>query len=301
MTMTREEAIEILKLQISNAEFFAMYTNNDKDVEKELKHAEAFRMAIEALSAETDSDDSIIGGEKPSIKVDTEESIEQDESKNVDCTDFILWLAGVVIDEKDWWLNAMTYRIFIARRLKKLGLLELKDGHYILPSTETERTWLTEYTEEEAEKEFPNIAKYNTSTDLISRADAIETVKFLPSYREYWKGTRKVLYKKKDIIKALNALPSTEAAQKWIPIKWHEITEEEREREGYPKDWVVHIDCDMPSDGEEILVQTKKGYIGFDICYEEGEFFLDSGWDWIEDIVAWMPRPKPYRKDGEEE
>ena len=23
---------------------------------------------------------------------------------------------------------------------------------------------------------------------------------------------------------------------RWIPVKWHEITDEEREREGYPKD-----------------------------------------------------------------
>ena len=87
----------------------------------------------------------------------------------------------------------------------------------------------------------------------------------------------------------------------WIPIKWHEITEEEREREGYPKDWVVHIDCDMPCDGDEILVQTKNGYIRWDVCYEEGEFSLDSGWDWIEDIVAWKPLPDPYREDGEKE
>lgn len=34
-------------------------------------------------------------------------------------------------------------------------------------SVEAEGTWLTEYTEEEAEKEFPNIAKYNTLEPLI--------------------------------------------------------------------------------------------------------------------------------------
>jgi len=86
---------------------------------------------------------------------------------------------------------------------------------------------------------------------------------------------------------------------RWIPIKWHEITDEEREREGYPKDWVVYIDCEMPCDEQEILVQTKSGYIRWDVCYEEGEFSLDSGWDWIEDIVAWMPLPDAYREDGE--
>lgn len=87
-------------------------------------------------------------------------------------------------------------------------------------------------------------------------------------------------------------------AQEWVPIKWHEITEEEREREGYPKDWAVHIDCDMPCDGDEILVQTKNGYIRWDVCYEDGELSLDSGWDWIEDIVAWMPLPEPYKEQN---
>ena len=49
--MKKTEAIELLKLQISNAEFYARYTNNDKDAEEELKNAEAFSMAIEALSS----------------------------------------------------------------------------------------------------------------------------------------------------------------------------------------------------------------------------------------------------------
>lgn len=52
--MTKKEAIELLKLQISSAEFYARYTNNDKDAEEELKNAEAFRMAVEALSAKVD-------------------------------------------------------------------------------------------------------------------------------------------------------------------------------------------------------------------------------------------------------
>ena len=102
-----------------------------------------------------------------------------------------------------------------------------------------------------------------------------------------------------DAIPTIKSLPSADRSTEWIPVKWHEITDEEREREGYPKDWVVHIDCDMPCDGDEILVQTKQGYIRWDVCYEEGEFSLDSGWDWIEDIVAWMPMPEPYKERNE--
>ena len=85
---------------------------------------------------------------------------------------------------------------------------------------------------------------------------------------------------------------------KWIPIQYHEITEEEREENGYPKDWVYFLDCVMPQDEQEILVQTKNGEVRWDVCYEEDGFILDSGWDWIDDIVAWMPLPKPYRAEG---
>ena len=87
---------------------------------------------------------------------------------------------------------------------------------------------------------------------------------------------------------------------KWIPIQYHEITEEEREREGYPNDWVYFLDCVMPQDDQEILVQTKNGEIRWDVCYEEDGFILDSGWDWIDDIVAWMPLPKPYKVERKE-
>ena len=135
-----------------------------------------------------------------------------------------------------------------------------------------------------------------TDTDLISRADAVkaiesrQTEQWIDADVDYNNGLESALAE-------IKSLPSAEAD--WIPVKWHEITDEEREREGYPKDWVVHIDCEMPCDEQEILVQTKKGYIRWDVCYEDGEFSLDSGWDWIEDIVAWMPLPKPYREDGE--
>ena len=81
----------------------------------------------------------------------------------------------------------------------------------------------------------------------------------------------------------------------WIPVKYHEITEEEREENGYPKDWVYLLDCEMPQDEQEILVQVKNGEIRWDVCYLDDGFSLDSGWDWADDVVAWMPLPEPYK------
>jgi hypothetical protein len=87
----------------------------------------------------------------------------------------------------------------------------------------------------------------------------------------------------------------------WIPIMWHEITDEEREEEDYPEDWTVFIDSEMPADGEQILVTTKRGEVERDTCLEDNGFYLDSGWDWIDDIVAWMPSPTAYKEGADDD
>lgn len=90
----------------------------------------------------------------------------------------------------------------------------------------------------------------------------------------------------------------------WIPVKWHEITDQEREKEGYPKECEFKLDCPLPEDGEEILVAVKnpwsrKRYIvESDICmiYDE-QYCLDGNGDW-RDVAAWMPMPE-YEPKGE--
>ena len=87
----------------------------------------------------------------------------------------------------------------------------------------------------------------------------------------------------------------------WIPVRYHEITDAKREENGYPKDWDYLLDFErLPSDEQGILVQTKNGEISYDECYEEDGIYLDSGLDWVDDVVAWMPLPEPY-KGGEDE
>lgn len=103
-----------------------------------------------------------------------------------------------------------------------------------------------------------------------------------------------------DSINKIRNLPSIKIVQGWIPIKYHEITENERKENDYPKDWVYFLDCEMPQDEQEILVQAKNGEIRWDVCYEDDGFSLDSGWDWKDDIIAWMPLPEPY-KGGDSE
>lgn len=98
---------------------------------------------------------------------------------------------------------------------------------------------------------------------------------------------------------AIKALQQAPKRRNWIPVSWHEITEAERVENGYPKDWNVFIDCEMPADGEEILITTRYGTVEKDVCCKDGEFSLDSGYDWIDDVVAWTPLPKPYERQDE--
>lgn len=80
----------------------------------------------------------------------------------------------------------------------------------------------------------------------------------------------------------------------WIPIKTRELTEEEKEE--YP-DCTFMYDCPLPEDGEEVLVTTWAGGVDLDtFCRDDGCYFenyCDEG-----DVVAWMPKPKPYDPEG---
>ena len=127
--------------------------------------------------------------------------------------------------------------------------------------------------------------------DLISRQAAIDKLK-----RE-----EKIFYSPtglRYLIGAIRDLPSAQPEQRWIPIKWHDCTDEDREKYGFSNDIVAVFDCEMPDDDQAILVTTSHGYVNLDVCYIVDGFSLDSGYDWIDDIKAWMPIPEPYK--GEE-
>lgn len=78
---------------------------------------------------------------------------------------------------------------------------------------------------------------------------------------------------------------------KWIPFTMREITEEEKE---YFSDWDYILDCPLPENYEEILVSNGK-YVWVDTFYNDGECSLES--DNELEGLAWMPMPKPWRKD----
>lgn len=83
--------------------------------------------------------------------------------------------------------------------------------------------------------------------------------------------------------------------QRWIPVKYHELTEEERKECLFSADIKYMIDCELPDDEQEIIV-TDGRHVWVDTCIVNDGYALDSGHDWIEDVIAWMPLPEPYRE-----
>lgn len=154
MTMTREEAITIMQLYKEELEHrIAKIDYDPGTIDLYSMHLDAFEVAIEALSAEDEGANLI--NRHDAVTVIREECwkcnnmINDDlfmrimslpTSRQTDCTEFIMWLVEVVLDDEDWELNAVSYGEVIARKLKKLGLLEVKDGYYIRPSADAEPT-----------------------------------------------------------------------------------------------------------------------------------------------------------------
>jgi hypothetical protein len=86
--------------------------------------------------------------------------------------------------------------------------------------------------------------------------------------------------------------------EKWTPVKYHKTD-----------DGKIVFDCLMPEDGQEVFVtvrySSERNCVIRDSCtieydiYENAYYFLDWGWDWCKDVIAWMPvvLPEPYKEE----
>ena len=95
------------------------------------------------------------------------------------------------------------------------------------------------------------------------------------------------------------AVKNIEIEPKWIPMTARPMTEEEREhyREWSDVDEAMIFDCELPEDGQEVLV-SYGGYVCVDtFCKDDGCYF--EGVD-IDDVDAWMPLPEPYKAESED-
>lgn len=85
----------------------------------------------------------------------------------------------------------------------------------------------------------------------------------------------------------------------WIPLKTRPMDEDEREewseRRGYKleDDEAVIYDSLLPDEGEDVIICLRNGRIRVDtFCEDDCGCYFDV-YD-IEDVVAWMPLPKPW-------
>ena len=90
----------------------------------------------------------------------------------------------------------------------------------------------------------------------------------------------------------------------WIPIKKRPMSDEEDKElleyeSAISRDEALMFDCQMPEDGQEMLVSTEYG-VYYDICYIDtiagfNSFALEYRGDW-DNVTAWMPLPEPYKE-----
>lgn len=123
-----------------------------------------------------------------------------------------------------------------------------------------------------------------------------EAIKILKQIQRLYGG----LYAASELKETYNAFDmaiealSADAVQGWIPFKKRPLTDEEKQE--YP-DWTYIFDCPLPDDEEEILLSNGK-HVWMDTFINDGECYLDGGDD-IDEGMAWMPLPKPYKGGAE--
>lgn len=90
----------------------------------------------------------------------------------------------------------------------------------------------------------------------------------------------------------------------WILIKKRPGTDEEYEEFSQygdcPREDFRVFECPLPDDDQEVLVTTRWGDVCIDTWHRDVDccYFEDYSDD--DDVIAWMPKPEPYKKEGEE-
>lgn len=85
---------------------------------------------------------------------------------------------------------------------------------------------------------------------------------------------------------------------KWIKIEYRPMTKEEKENHGIQDlQEAQMLNCQLPEDGQEVLITTNGIVRTAIFCEEYGECGFED--EDISNVQAWMPMPKPYGKANE--
>ncbi|BBF41985.1 hypothetical protein lbkm_0665 [Lachnospiraceae bacterium KM106-2] len=76
---------------------------------------------------------------------------------------------------------------------------------------------------------------------------------------------------------------------------WIKFTTEYDEERG-----VQVINCTLPEDGQEVLVTNGRDVWEDTFCNDcDDGCYFDNGYDIISEVIAWMPKPEPYKEEQE--
>ena len=105
--------------------------------------------------------------------------------------------------------------------------------------------------------------------------------------------TRRKLYEEHNLI-----LELLEHEPRWIPIITRKPTEEEKKDyfEQNGEELCYMIDSPMPGNGQEVLVSAGE-HVSEDVFDEDFYNFENND---IENVDAWMPKPKAYKAESRE-
>ena len=135
---------------------------------------------------------------------------------------------------------------------------------------------------------------------MIDKEKAISYLEWIRPQKPYSLDRKNV---QESIDMAINALKEKTP---WIPLKYRPMDNDEyrafrKEYGEIPVEERLVFNCNMPDAGQEILITTKYGHIFLDTCVlDSGGYGLEEYGDW-EDVIAWLPLPEPYKKEGDPE
>ena len=132
----------------------------------------------------------------------------------------------------------------------------------------------------------------------MTNEDAIKHIKFALIDGHYELPRATAL---EALLLAIDALANQ---PQWIPVKTRKMTTEEIEELSKSNDLIDADDidqwcycCELPDNAQEVMITTKYG-IASTTFYDDnyyGAYF--ENYEDRDDVLAWMPLPKPYTKE----
>ena len=147
-----------------------------------------------------------------------------------------------------------------------------------------------------AEGEIYDIDYQQPCEDAISREAVIRLVEQYPNIiGNRCSGLIADIKHLPSVTPSYNSVKTELEQTRWIPVTSRPMTEEEMQE--YECDYGFIYNCSLPDDGQDTLIQTPFG-IRFATFYNDTQYGIYwEGFEDEDDVIAWMPLPKPYKED----